>query len=782
MRKKRSFTLAVGAALVAATFTPLAQAEPIFGTDLDPEIGCDDQCQNAAQTRVIDGVEYQLVWNDEFDGDTLDPAKWDYSQRPENGRFCYANKVTGDKATSNIYVDNGALTIQALPITEGNPECDRTHPVDAYSGSITTQGLASWKYGRFETRLRIASGAGMWPALWMMPDYSPYGWPLDGELDWIETIGLHNTDKEGVMHSAVQVAKNLKERRPIHAQPKLRKPYDLGADFHTYEMEWNPDEIAFFYDGEYYGKVSNWQAKWPQPDGSIHYDALPSPFDREFFFKLNLAVNGWGKVPKHKVGWDQNKFQVDYVRVYQNAQQRAAADHHWIKFDTLSAAHAPEQLATSQGEIITELPTPQREGYLFGGWYTDKKLTTPVELPITVEGDQVLFARWDGDKRPITFETGGVGDPIEPADAIEGHEFTLPVPSGTDRYFAGWYADPEYRTRVTSPLMVDENTPTTLYAKWGAALQEMQAGALVRAAGDNRFATAANLSAATYRDQVDTVYLVNGLDYPDALVAGALAGQNGQPLLLTSHDRLPAETAAEIRRLQPQSVAAVGGSAVVSNDVLAQAANVAGGAKQERVFGANRFATAKAVADSAGHTGGTVYLAAGMDFPDALAASSAAGAAGGVVLLTLSDEIPEPTRQALAELKPSELIVVGGYSAIEPEVLGEASRIAGVRGTRTFGANRFQTAQAVADEAFAPGVNAIYLASGMDFPDALAAASVAGTRRAPVLLTVPNQLPAIIKTGITHFEPKAGVVVGGPAVVSDQVKAIAAAAAKLLDR
>lgn len=782
MRKVRKIPLVASVALIAATFAPLAEAEPIFGTDLDPTVGCDAQCQNAAQTRTIDGVEYQLVWNDEFDGDSLDPTKWELSQRPENGRFCYANTMTGDKKTSNIYVDNGALTIQALPLTDSNPECDRTHPVDAYSGSITTQGLASWKYGRFETRLRIASGAGMWPALWMMPVYSPYGWPRDGELDWIETIGLHNTDKEGVMHSAVQVAKNAKERRPIHAQPKLRRPYDLGDDFHTYEMEWNPDEILFYFDGEYYGKVANWQGQWPQPDGSIYYDPLPSPFDREFFFKLNLAVNGWGKVPKHKVGWDQNKFQVDYVRVYQNEQQRAAADHHWLKFDTLSSAKAPAQLATYRGEEITELPTAEREGFAFGGWYTNKELTEPVKLPITVEGDMVLFARWDGEKRSIAFDTGGVGDPIEPQQAIEGHEFTLPVPTGTDRYFAGWYADPEHRTRVTSPLIVDAKTPKTLYAKWGAALSDVQAGAVVRTAGDDRFETAAKLSATTYRGDVDTVYLVNGLDYPDALVAGALAGQNGQPLLLTTNEALPEKTAAEIQRLKPKRVVAVGGSAVVGDRVLAQAAKAAGGADKQRIFGANRFATASAVADAEAHTGGTVYLAAGMDFPDALAASSAAGAAGGVVLLTLADEIPEPTRKALAALKPSELIVVGGYGAIEPEVLGEASRIAGVRGTRTFGANRFETAQAVADEAFAPGVGVTYLASGMDFPDALAAASVAGTRRGPVLLTEAKELPEIIRTGIANFQPKAGVVVGGSAVVSDQVKAIAAAAAKLSDR
>lgn len=837
-----------------------APAKYTFGTDLDPTVNCTGDCAKAPQTVESDGKTYELVWNDEFDTPLLDESKWAMSQTPENGRFCYSNIQGEDPTTSNLYNYKGALTVQALPRGyNGYNGCNDRKPVwHAYSGSIETKDKASWKYGRFEARVRTASGDGMWPALWMMPDYNPYGWPKDGEIDWIENIGVSNYEGHGRMFTTVQLNAPGTNKKAWQAKPALVRDFDLGADFHTYAMEWDPGVMKFYFDGEYYGKIENWENKWHQEDGAMRTETPPGPFDKNFFFKLNLAVNGgWGGVPENKIGWDQNKFQVDFVRVYQTKEQQALENRKYVKFDTMSGAEWPEQLDVEKDQVIEakNLPVPSRKGYTFAGWYLDQKRTKPVPAQLLVSEDTQLFAQWkestsEAELVTINFDSRG-GDKQQSKRVERDSAVRLPVPKRDGYVFVGWFENENDEQPVTEPYRPTRDI--TLFAKWTEIGADHQAvtitydtmsslkapaarkvlpgqliwlpklerpgfefqgwyldrayqhpaisgdvkrfstdkdvvlfakwakkpantppsGDITRVSGDNRFQTAVKLSRSTYGETATTVYLANAMDYPDALVAGAVAGNDHASLLLTEPTRLAADVKAEIARLKPDYVVAIGGNAAVSQQVLKAAADASGpGTIIDRYAGPNRFDTAAVTALRKFVKPHTVYVAAGMNYPDALAASAAAGAKASPVLLTLDSELPAQTRKALQQLNPARIVIVGGEGAVNANVARSISAaVPGATVDRIGGADRYQTAQFVAEDAFGANVPVVYVAAGRDFPDALAAAGVAGTRGGPVLLTLQNEAPASLLKAFEGLGPKHAVVVGGPAVVSDAVKA-----------
>lgn len=285
-----------------------------------------------------------------------------------------------------------------------------------------------------------------------------------------------------------------------------------------------------------------------------------------------------------------------------------------------------------------------------------------------------------------------------------------------------------------------------------------------RVAGRDRFDTAA-LGALEHfgAEGADTVYLAVGTDFPDALAGGALAGSRNAPILLTAASSLPAVTADALETLAPTSVVALGGPRAISDQVLRQAARAAGGAAVTRIAGTDRFATAAAIADRMPPSD-TIFLAVGTDFPDALAGSAAKR--GAPVLLTSGSSLPDATSAALTRHAPGRVIVLGGRGVISDAVLRSAAAASGAATTRLAGSNRFATATAIA--ATLGPVETIYLATGLDFPDALAAGPLAAADGAPILLTPPNTLSADVAAWLEAMPTLRRVIVlGGSAAVGD---------------
>lgn len=314
---------------------------------------------------------------------------------------------------------------------------------------------------------------------------------------------------------------------------------------------------------------------------------------------------------------------------------------------------------------------------------------------------------------------------------------------------------------------------------WRVALPELPAPApgvveSVRHAGEQRFATAAAVSAAAHPDGADVAFVATGQAFPDALAGAPAAAGESAPVLLATVDTLPAATREELVRLAPQRVVVLGGPAAVGDDVADAIAEATGAAVVRRA-GADRFATAVAVSAAAHPSGAAVvYLATGQGFPDALAGGAAAGRDGAPILLATRDALPDATRAELERLGPERVILLGGTAVLSEALADDVASVTGVTPERLAGPDRAATAAAVAGSFDAGGE--VWLATGRDFPDALAGAAAAALAPAPVLLADAD-LPPATAEALAALAPTRLEVLGGPAAVSAEVLAEALAAA-----
>lgn len=244
--------------------------------------------------RWPDDPEWVQVWGDEFESDGLpDSSKWIY----ETGGHGWGNdelQFYTEARLKNARVEDGKLIIEARRETyEGNN----------YT-SARLNSRSSWTYGRFQMRAKVPSGRGTWPALWLLASEDTYGdqfWPDNGEIDIMEHVG-HNAN---VIHSTVHTA------RYNHVQGTQRGASidvpDATSSFHVYALEWTPDEIRAYVDGEEY-------FNFPKPP-SAGYEEWP--FNHDFHLIMNVAVGGaWGGAQGVAGGIWPERMTVDYVRVY----------------------------------------------------------------------------------------------------------------------------------------------------------------------------------------------------------------------------------------------------------------------------------------------------------------------------------------------------------------------------------------------------------------------------------------------------------------------------------
>jgi putative cell wall-binding protein len=230
-------------------------------------------------------------------------------------------------------------------------------------------------------------------------------------------------------------------------------------------------------------------------------------------------------------------------------------------------------------------------------------------------------------------------------------------------------------------------------------------------------------------------------------------------------------TAAGDRRVYFQWGDGAGGWSAVQSALI----RYAGPPTVVRLAGADRYATAAAIA-KANYAPGVpaVYIATGLNFPDALAGAGAAGRQGAPVLLVSPTGIPASTADALRYLKPARIVVLGGtivvppaiQSALAAYVPGGASSV-----SRLAGPDRYATAAAISKATYAPGVNEVLIATGRNFPDALAGTAVAARDGAPMLLVSGTSIPSATAQELSRLKPHRIVILGGELVVSPGVAA-----------
>jgi putative cell wall-binding protein len=298
-------------------------------------------------------------------------------------------------------------------------------------------------------------------------------------------------------------------------------------------------------------------------------------------------------------------------------------------------------------------------------------------------------------------------------------------------------------------------------------------GGVGRLAGPDRYATAAAISAATFPVGVPVAYVATGSNFPDALAGAAAGGFRGGPVLLVTQATIPQATLNELARLQPFRIVVLGSAAVVGEGVAEALRPYTTSGVVERYAGPDRYATAAAISAATFATGAPVaYVATGANFPDALAGAAAGGFLGGPVLLVTQFSIPPATLNELARLQPFRIVVLGSSG-----VVGDAVANALVPYTtsgvveRLAGPDRYATAAAISAATFSPGVPVAYIATGTNFPDALAGAAAGGHRGGPVLLVNPAvaALPSATAAELTRLRPRSIIVLGSAGAVPDSI-------------
>lgn len=265
----------------------------------------------------------------------------------------------------------------------------------------------------------------------------------------------------------------------------------------------------------------------------------------------------------------------------------------------------------------------------------------------------------------------------------------------------------------------------------------------------------------------DTAVLVRDDDYPDALVAGPLAANYNAPILMTPSKRVPQRVVETLRRHGFTKVILVGNSGAISVGAVSQLQNA--GFQVQRLGGQDRYRTAGVVADhllaARGRDKSDVYLATGVDFPDALSASSAAIKNAGVVLLTPRQTVDGTSQGWMNSAKAAKVVAVGGPAVAAAERSVHLDE-------RQVGSDRYETAQKVASAYFPPNPGRIAVATGKDFPDATLAASLTARTGAPLVLTRVNTLTKPTTQFLTRNRASVRKVdlVGGTGAVSEKVR------------
>jgi beta-glucanase (GH16 family) len=244
---------------------------------------------------------WALVWSDEFDGpagSSPNPDKWKFDIG--GGGWGNNELESYTSRTDNAFLDgNGRLVIKAIKEKHTGPDGIAR---DYTSARLLTAGKFTVRFGRIEARIKLPLGQGIWPAFWMLGDnISTVGWPNCGEIDIMENIGREPSISHGSLHGPGYFGGNS-----ITATYTLADAQRLSDDSHVFSLEWGPNVVKFFLDGNLY------QTRTPAdvPEGGLWV------FDHPFFLLLNVAVGGsWPGSPDDTTVFPQTMV-VDYVRVY----------------------------------------------------------------------------------------------------------------------------------------------------------------------------------------------------------------------------------------------------------------------------------------------------------------------------------------------------------------------------------------------------------------------------------------------------------------------------------
>ncbi|MCL1038540.1 family 16 glycosylhydrolase [Shewanella submarina] len=244
----------------------------------------------------------QLVWSDDFNGNSLDTNSWEamLGDGCAEGICGWGNNEEQWYLAENATVSNGVLSITAKQQRNRGSKYS-----SARLRTANMPGSGEWLHGRFEAKIKLPAGQGLWPAFWMLPTDPAEGWPMSGEIDIVESTGQASMFAHGTIHYGEPWPNNAFSGGHI-----LSQPGPWSDDFHTFAVEWEPGEMRWYLDDLLYS------VKTPDDIGNAAWWRFD---ENNFHLILNLAVGGtWGGTPDDSIF--PVSMEVDHVRVFDSGQ------------------------------------------------------------------------------------------------------------------------------------------------------------------------------------------------------------------------------------------------------------------------------------------------------------------------------------------------------------------------------------------------------------------------------------------------------------------------------
>lgn len=302
---------------------------------------------NVTLVQIDNGAEYNYVWEDDFTGQELNQDIWGY----ELGRIRGNEQQHYTDSQDNVFIKDGNLVLKVTDRkTEDqylNPTRQNPRTVKYDSGSVRTAGKKEFLYGRIEMKAKLPKGKGAFPAFWTLgADFNldgdissrqGYGWPACGEIDIMEMIGgtirTDETNEENQSNKVVYATPHFYYANGDPDKDGSYSPYALGRsigmdddfndEYHIFGINWSEDRIEWYLDGEIYSTI-----EYDQSDARIR--ALQACFNKPQYIQMNLATGGnWAKNAGDHLADDNTEFVIDWVRYYQNDEQKASSDDYY---------------------------------------------------------------------------------------------------------------------------------------------------------------------------------------------------------------------------------------------------------------------------------------------------------------------------------------------------------------------------------------------------------------------------------------------------------------------
>jgi len=232
----------------------------------------------------------KLVFEDQFEGNKLNEEFWSYQLGDGCPNLCgWGNNERQVYTKENVRVADGNLIITA------------TKAGSLYeSGRITTKGKVEMLYGTIEVRAKLATGTGIWPAIWMLGSaIDEVHWPLCGEIDIMEYVGKDPNTIYTSLHTAASSGNTINTKKTIIE--------NIEEGFHVYKADWTEDSISFYVDEKLlytFSPVIKNDKTWP--------------FNKPFYALINLAIGGNFGGPEVDDTIFPQELVVDYLKIYEH--------------------------------------------------------------------------------------------------------------------------------------------------------------------------------------------------------------------------------------------------------------------------------------------------------------------------------------------------------------------------------------------------------------------------------------------------------------------------------